>query len=35
VNELALALFVTGVRADYTNNAFAFDDLAIFAKLFN
>ena len=33
VSYLALALFVPGVRADDTNNAFAFDNLAIFAKL--
>jgi len=32
---LTLALFVAGVGADNTNNAFATDDLAVFAKLFN
>jgi hypothetical protein len=30
----ALALLVPGVRADDTNNAFAFDNLAILAKFF-
>jgi hypothetical protein len=32
---LSLALLVAGVRADDTNDAFAPDDFAIFAKLFN
>jgi hypothetical protein len=32
---LTLALFVAGVRADHTNDAFAPDDFAIFAKLLN
>jgi hypothetical protein len=35
VNWLALALLVTGIGADHTNDAFAFDDFAVFAKLFN
>jgi len=35
MSRLALALFVTGVSADDTNDAFAPDDFAIFAKLFN
>jgi hypothetical protein len=32
---LALALLVAGVGADDTDNAFAPDDFAIFAKLFD
>lgn len=32
---LALALFVPGVGANDTDDAFATDDFAIFAKLFN
>ena len=32
--ELALSLFVARVRANDTNHAFAFDHLAVFAKLF-
>lgn len=35
LNGLALALFVTGVGANHTNDAFAFYDFAIFAKLFD
>jgi hypothetical protein len=32
---LALALLVPGVGADHTDNAFALDNLAILAKLFD
>jgi len=32
---LSLPLFVARIRADDTNDAFAPDDLAIFAKLFD
>ncbi len=32
---LALALFVAGVGTDHPDNAFAADDFAIFAKLFD
>jgi len=32
---LALALFVAGVGADHTDDAFAANDLAILAKLLN
>jgi hypothetical protein len=32
--ELTLSLFVARVRANDTNHALAFDDLAVFAKLF-
>jgi hypothetical protein len=32
---LALALFVAGVCAEDTDNAFALDDLAVLAKLLN
>jgi hypothetical protein len=35
VDGLTLALFVAGVRANDTNDAFAPDDFTIFAKLFN
>jgi hypothetical protein len=33
--ELALPLLVAGVGANHTNDALAFDDLAILAKLLN
>ena len=33
--DLALALFVAGVGANDPDDAFAPDDLAVFAKLFN
>ena len=32
---LTLALFVAGVGTDHPDNAFAADDFAIFAKLFD
>jgi hypothetical protein len=31
----ALPLFVAGIRADYTDDAFALDDLTILAKFLN
>ena len=38
INEkdgLALALLVSRVRTDHTDNALAFDDFAVLAKFFN
>jgi hypothetical protein len=35
LHGLALALLVASVGADHTDDAFAFDDLTVFAKLLN